>query len=59
METIKFIASLPPIASAVTIGGERETRIKLDVPATELSQVLKLIELYAGRAFRVTVEPDE
>jgi hypothetical protein len=58
-DKLTIYASLPPIASAVTIGGDQATRIKLDVPASELPQVLKLVAFYAGKSFKVTVEPDE
>jgi len=58
-EKLTFYASLPPIASAVTIGGDQATRIKLDIPSSELAQVLKLISFYSGKVFRITVEPDE
>lgn len=57
-DKITFYASLPPIQSAVTIGGDQATRIKLDIPASELAQVLKLISFYSGKSFRVTVEPE-
>ena len=57
-ENLTFIASLPPIQSAVTNGGDQATRIKLDIPASELVQVLKLISFYSGKSFKVTVEPD-
>ncbi len=58
-EKIQFIASLPPIQSAVAIGGDQAARIKLDIPSSELSELLKLVAYYAGKTFRVTVEPDE
>jgi len=57
-DKITFYASLPPIQSAVTIGGDQATRIKLDIPAIELAEVLKLISFYSGKSFKVTVEPE-
>ncbi len=59
-EAINFIASLPPIQSAISIDGRGEgARIKLDIPATEVGAVLLLQHYYSGRAFRVTITPDE
>lgn len=56
---ITFVASLPAIASALNISGNGDgARIKLDVPGTDLPQVLKLT-LMTGQAFKVTIEPME
>ena len=59
-EAINFIASLPPIQSAITIDGRGEgARIKLDIPATEVGAVLLLQHYYSGRAFRVRITEDD
>ena len=56
---IEFIASLPPIQSAVSVSGNGDgARIKLDVPETEMLAVMKLMQL-RGMSFKVTVEPQE
>lgn len=53
---ITFIASLPPIQSAIQINGLGDgALIKLELPATEMMSVLKL-QLLAGKTFRVTIE---
>ncbi len=52
---IKFIASFPDIQSAIQIGGDGATRIKLDIPASELAEAVKLT-LLRGKAFQVTIE---
>lgn len=52
---IEFIASLPDIQSAINIGGDGSTRIKLDIPESELSQAIKLV-LMKGQAFKVKIE---
>ena len=44
METIKFLASIPPIQSALKFGGDG-ARIQFDVPETEILEVIKLIAL--------------
>ena len=57
-EKIAFIASLPPIQSAINLGGAEgdSSRIKLDVPGTEVAAVVKLL-LLRGKAFKVIIEP--
>ncbi len=57
MEPIEFIASLPPITSAINIAGDSgNSRIKLDIPASEVAQVARLL-LLLGKSFKVTLEP--
>ena len=59
MDKITMIASLPPIQSAVNLDGqEGNARIKIEVPQSELPQVIRLM-LYRGQAFRLTIEPLE
>jgi hypothetical protein len=56
LNKIEFIATLPPIQSAINLDGQGDgARIKLDIPATEIDQVLKLQRL-AGKTFRVIIE---
>ena len=56
MEKIQFIASLPDILSAINIAGQDgNSRIKLDIPASDVDAVLRLIEL-KGQSFRVSIE---
>ena len=52
---IKFIASFPDIQSAISIGGDGATRIKLDIPESELAEAVKLV-LLKGQAFTVKIE---
>ena len=60
MEKIEFVASLPPIQSALNIGGAENdaSRVKIDVPGTEIAQVVKLL-LLRGKVFKVTIEEVE
>jgi hypothetical protein len=60
LDEIQMIASLPPIQSALNIGGDENdsSRIKLDVPGSEIAEVVKLLH-YRGKAFKVTIEPIE
>ncbi|MDD5006571.1 MAG: hypothetical protein PHS33_08760 [Candidatus Omnitrophica bacterium] len=56
MQKIEFIASLPPIQSAINIDGQGNgARIKLDIPASELARVIEL-QSYIGESFKVTIE---
>jgi hypothetical protein len=58
VEKIQFVATLPPIQSAVKIGGgEGEgARIQLDVPGTEIAAITTLSAFCRGKVFQVTVE---
>ena len=59
MEKIVFIASLPDILSAINIAGvDGNSRIKLDIPASEIEAVVKLTEM-RGQVFKVTIEQVE
>ena len=60
METIMFLASLPPIQSALNIGGAKGdgSRLKLDVPGSEMAQVARMI-LMQGKLLKVTIEEIE
>jgi len=59
MEKIVFIASLPDILSAINIAGvDGNSRIKLDIPASEIEAIMKLIEM-KGQVFKVTIEEVE
>ena len=58
MEKIKieFMASLPPLQSAINIDGQGNgARIKLDVPASEMEQVIELQKL-TRKSFKVIIE---
>ena len=56
IDKIEFIASLPPIASAIQISGQGDGAIlKLDIPASELYSIVQL-QLLAGKVFKVTIE---
>ena len=56
MEKIEFMATLPDILSAINIAGQDgNSRIKLDIPASDIEAVVRLIEL-KGQVFKVTIE---
>ena len=52
---IEFIASLADVATAISIGGDGATRVKLDIPESELAEAVKLVML-KGQAFKVKIE---
>jgi len=52
---IEFIASLPDILTAITISGEGATRVKFDIPESEIANAVKLV-LLKGQAFKVSIE---
>lgn len=54
MDKIQFMASIPPIQSAINTGSDG-MRVKLDIPETDIAQAIKLITL-RGKAFKVTIE---
>ena len=59
MEKITFIASLPPIQSAINLDGQGDgARIKLDIPRSDIQAILKL-QGFAGTCFKVTIESDD
>jgi hypothetical protein len=58
MNKIQFTASLPPIQSAIKIGGDGASRIQLDVPSVEIANVVKLV-MAAGKTVKVTIEIED
>ena len=54
---ISFVASLPDIQSAISIGGDG-VRIKLDVPESDLPNAIRLVML-KGQAFTVVIDDGE
>ena len=55
---ISFNASLPDILSAISIGGDGATRVKLDIPSSDIAEAVKLT-LLRGQAFTVIIQPTE
>ena len=54
-----FIASLPPIDSAIKINGQGDgARVQLNIPGNELESIIKL-QILCGKAFTVTIEDTE
>lgn len=57
-DSTTFRASLPPIMSAIRAGGDGGVRIQLDIPDTDMAEVLRLL-LWRDRVLLVTVRPEE
>jgi hypothetical protein len=55
-EYAEFLASLPPIQSAIKVGLDG-MRIQLDIPETEMDEAIKLMA-WRGMILRVRVEPE-
>lgn len=51
---MEFVASIPPLQSAITIAGDGGGRIKLDFDDTQTDWVLALLQ-WRGELLRVTV----
>lgn len=59
MSKIVFLASLPPIQSAISLDGQGDgARVKLDVSRQYVEQVIELQRL-AGKVLRIEVESAE
>lgn len=59
MDKITFIATLPPIQSAMNVSGNGDgMRVKLDIPQSEIGNAIRLT-LFQNTAFRVTIEEIE
>lgn len=58
-EPIVFLASFPPIQSAIKITGDNNgMRIQLDIPESEMANAVKLVAL-TQKTLRITIEVDE
>lgn len=53
-EPIVFLASFPPIQSAIKVGQDG-ARVQLDIPETEMPAIVRLM-LMRGKILRITVE---
>jgi len=59
IKKIEFIASFPDI-QAIAIGGQvRNTRLKIDIPESELIAVVNIIAMNGKKPFKITIEEIE
>lgn len=56
---IEFVASIPSIQSAMSVGGDQSTRLKLDIPASEIAAMVNLMGFACGKLLKVTVETED
>lgn len=58
IDEIHLNATIPQIQSAIKFGGDGSARVQLDIPASEIAELLKLVAYGPGRLLkvRVTVE---
>lgn len=59
-EPVTFLASIPPLQSALTFAGDGGARLKIDIPDSEIAAAAKLLML-RGKVLIVSmvVAPDE
>ena len=55
LDKIQFLASIAPVQSAIQFDGHGGARIKLDVPDSDIANVMKL-SLLRGKVIKVTAE---
>ena len=55
-EPVRFLASFPPIQSAIKLDGRDGARIQLDIPETEMAKFIKAI-MWKGHRLLITIEP--
>jgi len=53
----RFLATLPPVLSAIRISGDGGMRVMLDIPESDLAEAIKMLA-WRQRVLVVTVEPD-
>ncbi len=56
-ETATFLATLPPLLSAIRVSGDGGMRVMFDIPESDMAEALKLL-LWKGTVLRLTVEPE-
>jgi len=56
---IKFSASIAQSSSAVKIGNEGAFRVMLDVPVSEIAEMMKLVAYGREKELNVTIEIEE
>ena len=55
---IEFIATLSNSQNAITISDAGDTRVRFDIPSSELANAVKLV-LLKGKAFKVIINASE
>ena len=56
MKKIEFVASLPNCKAFGVGGQDRDTRLKIDIPQSELAAVVNLMAMDSKKPFKVTIE---
>jgi hypothetical protein len=57
-DPVTFLASFPPIQSAIKIDGQGGARIQLDIPESEMGNFIKAMT-WRGKQLLVTIETAE
>lgn len=53
-KSVTFLAAFPPIQSAIKVCGDGGARIQLDIPESEMDEVMRLMAL-RGQVLQVTI----
>lgn len=54
----QFVGVIPNIASAFKVSGEGDGRLTIDVPESELPEIMKLIAFGRDKALTITIEAE-
>jgi hypothetical protein len=54
-ELVEFIATFPPILSAIKIDGSGGMRLQFDVPESEMGNAIRLL-MWRDKCLKITVE---
>jgi hypothetical protein len=54
LEEVKFLASFPPIQSAIKIDGQGGARIQLDIPEIEMGNFIRAM-MWRGKRLTITL----
>lgn len=55
---VEFLASIPPLQSALTVAGDGGARLKLDLDEMQVNIIPQLLSL-RGRLLKVTIELED
>ena len=56
-EAASFLATFPPVLSAIRMAGDGGMRLMIDIPESDMAEAVKMLA-WRQQVLRVTVEPD-
>lgn len=51
----KFLGTIPDIQSAISVGGDGAARLKIDVPESEIAEVIRLAGFGRGKVLNISI----